>query len=330
MSPTVFTASVLLVIFSFFLIGRSSPLVAIISYIYDEHDILPYFLEYHSKIFGLENIAIIDNNSPESTAAILKTWEAKGLRVIRNTEDYLYKGKTTYQAFKDYFPDAKFALPLDADEFLVSLNEKHQPFFPSRQKIHDRIARMWNSSFINFRYHTIFEDCNMFGNESIQHDQYFFPTLFQSKKMFKFKYLTLLDHGGHHGVYPKGISSVQNGSVAEYFGLLHFRNRNLNRKLKLQRAMKTLEGLHLLNQTVDGADNSTIHRDTVEDFLKHHNPAANRAAVEQLLKNPKTRSVHKASDVANFLKDGLFGVTVDCPANKYIKLPTVEEMIGKY
>jgi hypothetical protein len=307
---SVFTAKLLLLIFSFFVPSGSSPLVAIISYIYDEHDILPYFLEYHSRIVGLENMAIIDNGSPEPTASILKTWEAKGLRVIHNTEDYLYKGKTTYQAYKHFFPNVKFALPLDADEFLVALNGTQQPFFPSRAEFHQRLEKMWNTSYINYRYYTMFEDCNMFGNETIETDQYFVPSVNQIKRMFKFKYLSLLDHGGHHGIYPHGLSSLHNATVTDQFGLLHFHNRNL--QIKLQRAMKTLEGRHFLNETT--VDNAVSNRDILEDNLKHQG----------------TKSNHKAKEVVGFLKNGLDGLKVKCPRNNVIKLPTVEEMIHNY
>jgi hypothetical protein len=307
---SVFTVKLLLLIFSFFVLTDGSPLVAIISYIYDEHDILPYFLEYHSRIIGLENMAIIDNDSPEPTASILKKWEGKGLRVIQNAEDYLYKGKTTHQAYADFFPNVKFALPLDADEFLVALNEKHQPFFPSRPEFHQRLEKMWNTSYINYRYYTMFEDCNMFGNETIETDQYFVPSLNQIKRMFKFKYLTLLDHGGHHGIYPQGLSSRDNATMTDQFGLLHFRSRNL--QIKLQRAMKTLEGRHFLNETT--VDNAVLNRDILEDNLKHQG----------------TKSNHKAKEVLGFLKNGLDGLKVKCPRNNFIKLPTVEKMIGKY
>jgi hypothetical protein len=304
------TTKLLLLILSFFLLTDASPMVAIVSYIYDEHDILPYFLEYHSRIIGLENMVIIDNGSPEPTASILKTWEAKGLRVIHNTEDYAYKGIITHRAYKHFFPNVKFALPLDADEFLVALDGEQRPFFPNPTEFSHRLYKLWNTPYINYRYHTMFEDCNMFGNETIETDQYFHPTWNLIKRMFKFKHLTELDHGGHHGVYPEGLSSDDNGTVTDQFGLLHFHNRNL--QIKLQRAMKTLEGRHFLNGT--NVKNAVLYRDILEDNLKH----------------PGTQSNHKAQEILNYLKNGLDGLKEECPQNYVIKLPTVEEMIRKF
>jgi hypothetical protein len=307
---SVFAAKLLLLICSFFVLTDSSPLVAIMTYIYDEHDILPYFLEYHSRIVGLENMAIIDNGSPEPTASILKKWEAKGLRVIQNKEHYAYKGIVTHQAYKDFFPNVKFALPLDADEFLVALDGQQKPAFPNPTEFSQRLYRLWNTPSINFRYHTMFEDCNMFGNETIETDQYFHPTWNLIKRMFKFKYLTELDHGGHHGIYPQGLSSEDNGTITDQFGLLHFHNRNL--QIKLQRALKTLEGRGFLK----GANlaNATLSRNILEENLKH----------------PGTQSNHKAQEIINYLKNGLDGLKEECPRDYVIKLPTVEEMIRKF
>jgi hypothetical protein len=176
---------------------KPNSLFAFVTYLYNESDILPYWLEYHTKLAGISNVAVIDNRSPNKTQLILQEWEKKGLKVIHNTEDYKLKGNTTYKIFKRFFSRVYFAVPLDADEFIVALDRSGEPLF-SKAAVVNGFEEAANLSAVScFNYLSMFKDCNYYGNETIENDRHFYKSPHPKKRFFKLSKLHGLDHGNH-------------------------------------------------------------------------------------------------------------------------------------
>jgi hypothetical protein len=303
-----------LVLFFFVYICLQATLVhslsmGIVTYLYNESDILPYWLDYHTSIAGIKNVAVIDNQSPLETQLILNKWKKKGLKVISNTDDYILKGNTTYNVFKKYFSDVQFAIPLDADEFFVAVDSDGVPMFSKHfiyRGLNELAASRWNS----FSYVNAHIDCNLYGNETIVNDRNFYEFIYPRKRFFRMSTLTGLDHGNHRGYY-KGQDLR-----TERFGMLHFHNRNL--QIKLQRALKDLGAFHFMNIT------ENINENNIPLF---------KEGLQSLIDN-NIKGAHKAREVLSYADIGWEGIKEICPGTNgsentrpFRILPTVPEMI---
>lgn len=89
----------------------------------NEEDILESWILYHSYLFGMTNIYIIDNFSNKTSLDILHKYEQKGLHVSQQP-DYALKGVYLYELIKQTQELCDLAIPLDLDEFvaMVDLN----------------------------------------------------------------------------------------------------------------------------------------------------------------------------------------------------------------
>jgi hypothetical protein len=86
----------------------------------DEEDILPYWIEYHSKLFGVNNVLVLDAESEVSTRRILKLWSAKGVKVLFNQTPLSEKNALVISALHLHLSHVDIAVLLDVDEFLVA------------------------------------------------------------------------------------------------------------------------------------------------------------------------------------------------------------------
>jgi hypothetical protein len=84
----------------------------------NEDDILEEWILYHSYLFGLDNLYIVDNLSTQKSVDILKKYEKRGLHVtVQN--DYSKKGEYLFELIKQTQNDCDLAIPLDIDEFVA-------------------------------------------------------------------------------------------------------------------------------------------------------------------------------------------------------------------
>lgn len=94
--------------------------IVIFTMVKNEDDIIREWIEYHGKIFGYNNLYIIDNNSDDNTFEICKEYTGKGL-FLKQEDDYLKKGEYTTCYSKN--TNCDIFIPLDIDEFLVYYNK---------------------------------------------------------------------------------------------------------------------------------------------------------------------------------------------------------------
>ena len=95
------------------------PIAKIFTVTKNETDLIESFILYHGKIFGYENIIIIDNMSTcPIVKNVYKNYTLKGVRVVYEPS---YEGSSQGDAFTKYMLEyrkkAKFLIGLDTDEF---------------------------------------------------------------------------------------------------------------------------------------------------------------------------------------------------------------------
>ena len=107
--------------FSFASKGSVSRRYAVVCFQKNELSQLSFWIEYHALLLGATNVAVVDNFSNDNeTLKILSDWSSKGVRVLYNQGPYTEKGILTAAALKELFPTHEVAIPMDADEILVS------------------------------------------------------------------------------------------------------------------------------------------------------------------------------------------------------------------
>jgi hypothetical protein len=90
----------------------------------DEEDILEEWILYHSHLFGIENLYMIDNLSQQPSIDILKKYERQGMHLsVQN--DYSKKGDYLYDLIKSTGDTYDFAIPMDIDEFIGVVDLKN-------------------------------------------------------------------------------------------------------------------------------------------------------------------------------------------------------------
>lgn len=90
----------------------------------DEDDILENWIIYHSYLFGIDNIYIIDNYSGQLSLNILKKYEKLGLHWSQ-MPDYSKKGDYLHILIKKNADECDLAIPLDIDEFIAIVDIKN-------------------------------------------------------------------------------------------------------------------------------------------------------------------------------------------------------------
>jgi hypothetical protein len=276
---------------------------AIVSFVHDERDILDYWIQYHSKIVGVQNIAIIDHNSPSESKRILEKWERRGLIVVRGNFSYFEKGPVTLNVYKEYFPHVELAVPLDADEILFGLMPIERNVFNlfgsrysrgsfSADYIRKQLVDFSSSDFTCISILDIFNNCNIDGNEQVN-TTHVFSTIppefaYWRKRIWKLSALQELDHGSHHGVFHGKCT------IPHTLGLLHYHNRNV--RLKVQRALNDLIGFGYANKT-----------DTLESIKKKSQH------FHDLMKVSSLWGAHKVHEIIVYLEKGLESLVSPCP-----------------
>lgn len=95
------------------------PLIKLFTIVKDEIDIVNEWVHYHGKLFGYENLHIIDNGSSDGTYERLVDLQKYHGCVIIQLQDYRMKGVYMSRLIMQYCEDTAIAYPLDIDEFIA-------------------------------------------------------------------------------------------------------------------------------------------------------------------------------------------------------------------
>jgi hypothetical protein len=196
------------------------PVVGIVSMMHNDYEMLEYWLQYHGKIVGLENIVILDNESNIQTREILYQYSGKGLKVIYHQGPYAKKGDLTAQAFFNHLHNIDIAVPLDGDELLIAFDGK-QPI-AKKDIILENLKYFWESKSVCWALQQYYSSKVSSINDTISTLKYYAPHVYPvgpAKKLFRLEALVTLDHGNHSPKLRYGNCSA---SAEGRIGLLHF------------------------------------------------------------------------------------------------------------
>ena len=90
--------------------------IVIATMVKDEDDIIRPWIEYYGKLFGYNNLYIIDNFSSDKTFAICKEYLNKGIHLKQEKN---YKNKGTFMTNLKNSVKCDIFIPIDIDEFIV-------------------------------------------------------------------------------------------------------------------------------------------------------------------------------------------------------------------
>jgi hypothetical protein len=289
--------------------------VRLVTFVKDDPNILPYWLDYHSAIFGPEKIAVIDHNSQHNTTLrVLRDWQEKGVHLLHTNQSYTNKGEITYQTFKRFFPGGDIYVPLDIDEFVIYYNDSQVPM-ANRTLIKDSFLEIWQNRTQNDRCWGMKYSFNSFPislNESMDTIKYFAPYKrqpYNAKKMIiNEPAFAGLDHGNHCPKY-RGVNCAY-CSPLQHIGMLHYHFRIETAR----RGIVDLIGLGDLP-----------HNATLENISSYKGKLS-----KMLLRDLPGK--HKAKELLRFVTEGLPGLLksmydVYPKQGEIMELMTIQEMI---
>jgi hypothetical protein len=98
----------------------------------DENTLLADWLQYHSHLFGIENLNIVDNaSSSPYVCKLLALYHMCGAVIVKHHDAFHLKHRSMTHLMREYKDKNKFLLPIDADEFIV------MPVFDARGGVSD-------------------------------------------------------------------------------------------------------------------------------------------------------------------------------------------------
>ncbi|KAJ8600312.1 hypothetical protein CTAYLR_000617 [Chrysophaeum taylorii] len=110
-----------------FVVGRrerkvnSKPTAKLFTFHKDEATLLEDWLQYHTAVFGADNVIVIDHQS--QAAEVLETlarWERRGVTVVPFDGSFRDKAAAMSAAMRAHARTAQLVVPIDVDEFVVN------------------------------------------------------------------------------------------------------------------------------------------------------------------------------------------------------------------
>jgi hypothetical protein len=98
----------------------------------DEYELLSDWLQYHAYMFGFSNLHVVDHNSKDvRVCRVLALYKQCGMRFTHHGGSFEQKSELLTAILKK--EKNKFLLPLDADEFVVNLEQNGEVDFDPTQ-----------------------------------------------------------------------------------------------------------------------------------------------------------------------------------------------------
>lgn len=248
----------------------------------NEADILPYWLKYYSGLFGVENIAIIDNVSDDPvTLKILDEWRDLGLTVIKYDGQFYQKGDVIADLFHKRFPYAKIAIPVDADEFLMPYVDGKPT--PNKRMTFSILQSFYASKVGCLSLEQNYLSYNFHFNDTVGNITSFRPNIIRdidlSKKIALLDRLKSFQQGFHLVELNDGRGNCSSGF--DKLGILHFHNRNPY--VTAQRAINDIVGFGYIDRSKMSLQNVGKHKALLERWLKKGKVAAHHKMEELIL-----------------------------------------------
>ncbi len=161
----------------------------------NEINALEPWLRYHSYLFGIENLYVIDHGSDHhSVMSILDKYEKKGLHIFRLSKraDYRLKGEFVSQILMAAAASQAYDIlfPLDCDEFLAIRRENGQ-YSCDRKTIFEYLGTLLGRKVVYEVKENLVNILELPGK---------FHALPYQKVFFLGDYCGVVDHGSHQDV----------------------------------------------------------------------------------------------------------------------------------
>lgn len=302
----------------------------------DEEDILPYWLAWHSAIFGVENIVVVDQMCNEKSINILRDFEAKGGTVVWRVENYAMKGDHLMSALnlmqRAKKEHVRFFFPLDVDEFIVAgernastAGDDAREYRLSPVDVRVELSRLASlakcekNSCPKFSYFPRFISSAILNvNDTVETISTFcvrstdesmgITREGMQKKFFYADDLIGLDHGSHFGKLRHG--NVRRVRQVRSLRLLHYHMRNP--EITAKKAMNDIVGF--------GYDRDANGNRIPDGLLDAH-------LTELFKREVHVNGYHKLSLLLRFRSLGYSTFISGCGEDPTIILPTLPSLI---
>jgi hypothetical protein len=193
----------------------------------DEHELMKYWLPYHGNLFGYDNIYLCDHGSSQLTLDVYEKYKKKGIHVKDcSTKSFMNKWRILSRWMREHQKETSWLIPLDSDEFIVSMDGKNILTDPTQIKnylgnlvIHNRKYKFQNFVAVpeQYEYEEPLLEIEAFFNNSHGNSK---------KSFFPGKYFVHTDQGNHSGMV-KADENLPTGKpkttgIISDLALLHF------------------------------------------------------------------------------------------------------------
>jgi len=213
----------------------------------NEDDIVEYWIQYHGKLFGYNNLYIVDNESTDGTYEKIQKYSKYGVHISREP-DYSKKGDIMTDLMNT-IGSYDIAFPLDIDEFIIYYDKENQILSPDK----------------TLSYLKTLVSSDKFKNNSVFKANYIYSTITSgneigySNALLECQYGQYLDYGNmaktfinkHNweGVMDHGNHFPTDDYISTNICLIHYHCRNIDQMKK--KVITNVEGLGYNSKDLD-------------------------------------------------------------------------------
>jgi hypothetical protein len=213
----------------------------------NEDDIVEHWIQYHGKLFGYNNLYIVDNESNDGTYEKIQKYSKYGVHISREP-DYSKKGEIMTNLMNT-IGSYDIAFPLDIDEFIIYYDKENQILSPDKTLSYLKTLvssdKFKNNSVFkaNYIYSTITSGNNIGYSNALlecQYGQYLDYGNMAKTFVNKHNWEGVMDHGNH---FPT------EDYISTNICLIHYHCRNLEQMKK--KVITNVEGLGYNSNDLD-------------------------------------------------------------------------------
>jgi len=213
----------------------------------NEDDIVEHWIQYHGKLFGYNNLYIVDNESNDGTYEKIQKYSKYGVHISREP-DYSKKGDIMTNLMNT-IGSYDIAFPLDIDEFIIYYDKENQILSPDKTLSYLKTLvssdKFKNNSVFkaNYIYSTITSGNNIGYSNALlecQYGQYLDYGNMAKTFVNKHNWEGVMDHGNH---FPT------EDYISTNICLIHYHCRNLEQMKK--KVITNVEGLGYNSNDLD-------------------------------------------------------------------------------